>query len=53
MEILDEEKVEEAIIDLVRSSGSDEMDTDNDGQLIVYTGIYRWADGTYHDEEEG
>lgn len=25
---------------------------DNDGQILIYTGIYRWKDGTYRDEAE-
>jgi len=30
-----------------------EFDKDNDGQLIIYTGVYEWSNGEYHDEPEG
>ena len=30
----------------------DDMETDNDGQLVIYTGIYRHSDGSYHGDAE-
>ena len=27
-------------------------DTDNDGQIVIYTGRYRWTDGSIHLEPE-
>lgn len=29
-----------------------QMGTDNDGQIVLYTGYYRWNDGTIRDEKE-
>jgi hypothetical protein len=26
----------------------DECDKDHEGQLVFYTGIYKWGDGSYH-----
>jgi len=28
------------------------IDKDNEGQLVIYTGIYQWSDGTYHSSAE-
>ena len=30
----------------------DALETDDTGQLVIYTGIFRHLDGSYHDEEE-
>ena len=29
-----------------------DISTDNNGQLIVYTGMYQWEDGSIHDRCE-
>lgn len=36
----------------IAESGFEDCDTDNDGQMIIYTGIYYWRDGTLRDEPE-
>ena len=28
------------------------FDHDSDGQVVVYTGVFEWRDGTYRDESE-
>jgi hypothetical protein len=45
-------EVQDGIIEEVSGAHPAEMETDNEGQLIIYTGIYRWKDGSYHDEAE-
>lgn len=55
MNDLTKQQVSESILDDVAQCDPDLMDTDNDGQLVIYTGLYRWADGSYHSlsEKEG
>lgn len=45
-------EVQDAIIEGSSGVAPCEVETDNEGQLIIYTGIYRWKDGSYHDEQE-
>jgi hypothetical protein len=45
-------EIQDHLSDMVGGVHPSEMATDNDGQLLVYTGIYRWRDGTYHDQSE-
>jgi hypothetical protein len=45
-------EIQDALIEQSSGVAPCEMDTDNEGQLIIYTGIYRWKDGSYHDEAE-
>lgn len=52
MATLTRAEVQDAIIEQSNGIEPVEMETDNDGQLILYTGIFVWKDGTYHDEAE-
>jgi hypothetical protein len=33
-------------------SGQADIQNDNSGQLVIYTGLFRWADGTVREEED-
>lgn len=50
--ILNSIEVINLIIEATSDVHASDLDTDEQGQLIVYTGIYRWKDGSYHEEQE-
>lgn len=39
------------IIGHVRA-GTADIQNDNSGQLVIYTGLFRWADGSVREEED-
>lgn len=46
------DQFQDYLSELVAGAHPSEMERDNQGQLIVYTGVYQWKDGTLHDEAE-
>lgn len=46
------QEVMDTIAGAMSDSHPGDLDTDNNGQLVIYTGIYRWKDGSYHEEPE-
>jgi len=46
--------VEEAMETIVKNCHTMIMmdETDNEGQVVIYTGVYQWKDGSFHDESE-
>lgn len=45
-------EAQEVIIDMTNGIDPREMEVDNHGQLLIYTGLFRWEDGTYRDEPD-
>lgn len=41
--------VHEIVQHLVREHN---FEHDNQGQLVLYTGVFEWADGSFHDKPE-
>lgn len=50
MIIYSEKEVEERFINCNFPGGS--LEYEDDGQLIIYTNMYQWSDGTVRDEPE-
>lgn len=46
------EKNSSAMDDAFFIEGEDSCERDNNGQLVFYTGVFEWKDGTFHDEED-
>ncbi len=52
MRIYTQAEVDAATKTISGSGELGELLEDNTGQLVIYTGIFRWSDGTYRDEAE-
>ena len=39
------------VIESLTQGHADEQ-TDNEGQIVIYTGMYEWSDGSIHDEPD-
>ncbi len=47
-----EQEAIDNIIEDVRANGTVGQETDNHGQIIIYTGIFQWNDGSLRDEPD-
>jgi hypothetical protein len=45
-------EVQDGLADLIGGMHPAEMETDNSGQLIIYTSLFRQNDGTYSDSPD-
>jgi len=36
------------VLNAIGPNNMDELETDNEGQVIIYTGVFRWSNGEYH-----
>lgn len=52
MKTYDKQSARNHVIGMVRENGVEDCETDNEGQLIIHTGLYRWADNSIRDSEE-
>lgn len=43
------QEVIDNIADSVKDSHPDDFETDNSGQIIIYSNIWKWSDGTFRD----
>lgn len=50
--IFDKQSAKNFIIGQVRSGNVHDLETDSAGQLILYTNVFKWKDGTLHDDAE-
>lgn len=52
MKKFDTHEAKKHIIGLVRHGSLNDLEKDERGQLIVYTDLYMWKDGSIHDQPE-
>ena len=46
------EQVKEQLKEMVAEESLNDLEKDNRGQLIIYSNIFVWSDGSFHDEPE-